>query len=157
MNPFKTFNRSIMAPLRLLYEKVIRIDNMRGDGFINIKRSGAGTTIGLNLNELIRRVSRPKPEDGDFGKAIRATCTQDAPSGNTITANIFLPDGTEGTAVTVHCNISNGTDLNGAIPRLEDNDEIFITQSVFDNTGTPVFRWYCVSNFQATEDCTCGV
>ena len=154
MNIFKQFNVSILKPLNMMWEKVSRLDKMRGDGFINVKKSGAGTTIGLNLNEVIRRISRPKGT-GAFGTVLRATCTENAPSDNTITANLFLPDGTEGTAITVHCNISNGTALDEAVPRLEDGDEIFVAQSVFDNASTPEFRFYCVSNFQASEDCTC--
>jgi hypothetical protein len=89
------------------------------------------------------------------GLISRATCTENAPGDNTIAANLINADGTEGDAVSVFCNISNGSALDEAVPRLEDNDEIFVTQSVFDNAGTPVFRWYCVTNFQASEDCTC--
>ena len=150
MNLFKQFNSSILKPLNMMWEKVTRLDNLRGDGFINVKKSGAGTTIGLNLNEVRRRVSRVNQDSvGDPGTLIRATCTEDAPSDNTITANLFLPDGTEGDAIVVHCNISNGTALDDATPRLKEDDEIFVTESFFDDTGTPTERWYCVSNFDA--------
>jgi hypothetical protein len=155
MNPFKEFNKSIMNPLRIMYAKVQSLNNMRGDGFINIQRSGAGTTIGLNLTEVKKRLARKPLNVGDFGTVARAICTQDAPGDNTITADLVLTDGTSGDDVTVTCNISNGSALNEAIPRLETDDTIYITQAVFDNVGTPVFRWECLSNFMASEDCVC--
>jgi hypothetical protein len=128
---------------------------MRGDGFINVKKSGAGTTIGLNLIEVMRRVSRVNGSGSGFGSVVRAACTEDAQSDNIIEATLYESDGTAGAAIEVYCNISNGSALNEAVPRLEDADDIFITQSMVDVTGTPTARWYCVSNFQASEDCTC--
>jgi hypothetical protein len=136
--------------------KVTRLDNMRGDGFINVKKSGAGTTIGMNLNEVIRRVSRVGGSGGSsFGSVVRAACTENAQGDNIIEATLYESDGTAGAAIEVYCNISNGTALDEAVPRLETGDDIFITQSMVDVTGTPTARWYCVSNFQASEDCTC--
>ena len=106
-------------------------------------------------NPVFQRISDTARASSDDGLVTRATCTQDAQATNQITANLFKSDGTEGTAITVFCNISNGSALNEAVPRLEDNDEIFVTQSVFDDGGSPVTRYYCVSNFQASENCTC--
>ncbi len=57
-NPFKQFNRTMLKPLGLLWDKVHKLENMRGDGFIDIKRSGAGTTIGLNLGKARERISK---------------------------------------------------------------------------------------------------
>lgn len=154
MNIFKQFNTSILKPLNMMWEKVTRLDNMRGDGFINVKKSGAGTTIGLNLIEVMRRVSRVKGSSS-FGSVVRAACTEDAQSDNIIEATLYESDGTTGAAIEVFCNISNGTALDEAVPRLETADDIFITLSMVDVTGTPTARYYCVSNFQASEDCTC--
>jgi len=58
INPFKQFNRSILKPLGILWDKVHSLENMRGDGLINIKRSGAGTSIGLNLTEARKRIAK---------------------------------------------------------------------------------------------------
>jgi hypothetical protein len=153
---FKQFNKSILKPLNIMLAKVTRLDNMRGDGFINVKKSGAGTTIGMNLNEVIRRVSRVGGGGGSsFGSVVRAACTEDAQSDNIIEVTLYESDGTAGSAIEVYCNISNGTALDEAVPRLETGDDIFITQSMVDVTGTPTARSYCVSNFQASENCTC--
>lgn len=86
------------------------------------------------------------------GVTTRARCTEDAGGDNTINATLFNSDGTTGDTITVHCNISNGTALDEAVPRLEIGDDIFVTKS---NISTTDFRWYCVSNFQASEDCVC--
>ena len=154
MNIFKQFNTSILKPLNMMWEKVSRLDNMRGDGFINVKKSGTGTTIGLNLIEVMRRVSRVKGSSS-FGSVVRAACTENAQNDNIIEATLYESDGTTGAAISVHCNISNGTALDEAVPRLETADDIFITLSMVDVTGTPTARYYCVTNFQASEDCTC--
>ena len=110
--------------------------------------------ISDRFNPIFQRIS-DTAKSTSRGTVTRATCTQDAQATNQITANLFKSDGTEGTAITVFCNISNGTALNEAVPRLEDNDEIFVTQWVFDDGGTPTVRYYCVSNFQSSENCTC--
>ena len=84
----------------------------------------------------------------------RAVCTADAGSGSTIAANLkSLVDGTTNTAITVNCNISNGSALDEAVPRLEDGDTIMVARS---KTGASSYSWYCLSNFQTSEDCTCG-
>lgn len=108
-----------------------------------------------NSNAVFKRISNPALVAGG-NSTIRAACTADAGAGSTIAATLFNFDGTTGDAITVFCNISNETDLNAATPRLETGDEIFVTLSNFDNAGTPEPRHYCVSNFQATEVCTCG-
>ena len=156
MNIFKQFNSSMLKPLNLMWAKVVRLDNMRGDGFINVKRSGAGTTIGMNLNEVRRRIRLIGGSGAsEFGGAVRASCTEDAQSDNIMEATLYESDGTAGGAISVYCNISNGSALDEAVPRLETGDDIFVTKTMVDVAGTPTARWYCVSNFQASEDCTC--
>ncbi len=75
----------------------------------------------------------------------QAWCSAAAGAGSTIAATL---DSTSGAAITVTCRIVNGTALNSAIPRLEDNDEIFVVKIA----GT----WYCTTVFQTSEDCNCG-
>jgi len=154
---FNQFNTKILAGLNKMRHVVNQLDNMRGDEFVQIKRSGAGTTVGLNLAKARERISG-KGSIGDTvgGNTIkRASLTAAAGSGSTIAATLYKLDGTTGEAITVNCNISNGSDLNSAVPRLESGDDIFVTKSTFDNSGTPEVKWYCISNFQASEDCTC--
>jgi hypothetical protein len=99
-------------------------------------------------NEVFRRISNPALRGGGGnGGPTRAVCTADAGFGVTIAATLFNADGSLGNAVTVICNISNGSDLNEAVPRLEIGDQIFVTES------NSVF--YCVSNFQSVEICIC--
>lgn len=157
MNPFRHFNKSILKPLFVMWEKVSRLDNMRGDGFISVKKLGAGTTINLNIIEVMRRVSRVGGVGGggSFGSVVRAACTENAQSDNIIEATLYESDGTAGAAIDVYCNISNGSALNEAVPRLENGDDIFVTRSMVDVTGTPTARYFCVSNFQVSEECVC--
>jgi len=122
-----------------------------------IQKNSEGVEILRNReNPVFRRILKESKygTGGDPGVR-RASCTSDAGSGSTIAATLYNTDGTTGDAITVYCNISNGTALNSAIPRLEDGDDIFVTQSYFDNAGTAELRWYCVTNFNVSEDCTC--
>ena len=160
ITPFKQFNSKIIAKLNLLLHAFNKLNNMRGDEFIKVKRSGAGTTINMDLAKVRQRVAKNGGTGSGgssvYGKTVRAECTQDAQGTAIITATLYESDGTVGDAISVYCNISNGTALNAAVPRLEDEDVIFVTKSIYDNAGTPTSRWYCVSNFQTSEDCTCG-
>ena len=153
--PFKQFNARMLLKLNLWLSEFNKLNNLRGDEFILVKKSGAGITIGLNLAKARERIAK-KGGGESVNPVIRASCTADAGAGSTIAATLYASDGTTGEAITVYCNISNETDLNAATPRLEIGDDIFVTISTFDNSGTPEDRYYCVSNFQATEICTCG-
>lgn len=80
------------------------------------------------------------------GAGVRlAYCSEAAPADNTIAATL---DHTTGTAITVTCHICNGSALNAAVPRLADNDEIFVVK-----IGA---TWYCTTIFQTSEDCACS-
>lgn len=83
---------------------------------------------------------------GNADRIRRAYCSGPAGAGKTIDANL---DSTSGTLLTgpatVNCNISGGANLNAAVPRLEDEDEILITK-----IGG---KWYCLTVFQASQEC----
>ena len=79
-----------------------------------------------------------------------AYCSADASTGKTIAATL---DTTNGTAITVHCEIAQaGTDLDDAQPRLKDNDIMFVSK-IWDGTHD---YWRCLTVFQPTEDCVCS-
>lgn len=83
---------------------------------------------------------------GAHGAGVRlAWCSQAAQGDNTITATL---DSTTGSAITVTCHICGGSALNAAVPRLADNDEIFVVK-----IGA---TWYCTTIFQTSEDCVCS-
>ena len=152
--PFRQFNIKMLDKLNRWLREFNKLNDLRGDEFILIKKSGAGTVVSFNLAKARERIAK---KGGDSANpTVRAACTADAGAGSTIAATLYKSDGTTGAAITVHCNISNGSALNAATPRLEDGDDIFVTLSNFDNAGTPESRHYCVSNFQTTEDCACS-
>jgi hypothetical protein len=81
-----------------------------------------------------------------------AQTTEDAPGDDNIACNLLDMSGTEittglGSGIDVYCKISGGAALNAAIPRLSDNDQIFVTNI----QG----KWWCTQVFQTTEDCDC--
>ena len=104
---------------------------------------------------VFRRVSKPAVTSSSGGLAVRrAITTQNAQGVSTITANLLsVVDGSIEEAITVTCNISNGIELNSAVPRLELGDILMIASSKTDAQTTV---WYCLGNFHASEDCVCS-
>jgi len=86
----------------------------------------------------------------------KAITTSAAGASTTITANLYNDNGVEvttgdGAGITVYCFVVGGGNLNAAVPRLEDNDDIYVALMSFPDA---VSRWYCVSPvFQASQDC----
>lgn len=164
MTIFKQFNRTMLKPLNILWAKVASIDNMRGDDFISVKRTGFGTTIGMNLAAVRRRVAKGGGAGIDSttpGIIRKAQVSEPAGLGTTIKADLY--DYTTGVLATsgdeydvdINCRISGGSDLNEAVPRLEDGDTIFVSlNSRWTGTATDS-TWDCVTVFSGSEDCTC--
>ena len=157
---FKQFNKQILPKLNVMWSKIDGLVRMRSDKYINIKRAGNRTTLSLNLQQVRRGLSFGSGTGGYGGTGggssiFRAACTEDAGIGSAIDAALFKPDGTAGEAIEVTCNISNGADLNDAVPRLEDEDVIYVRSIFWDDSETPTQRWECVTNFQGSEDCLC--
>lgn len=167
MGPFKQFNAKILPLLDKMWATVLGLDNMRGDDFINIKRSDAGTTVSMNLAKVRERVAKGGDAKGSLvttktrGITRKAQCSEDAPAGLVIQADIYdYSTGTLQTSgdefdVSVNCSIHGGADLDEATPRLETGKDIYITlMNVLSGTAT-ISQWECETVFQGTEDCTC--
>jgi len=108
---------------------------------------------------IFERVSRtailPNLESGNSVR--RAVTKENAPSDNTIICNLYDSNGEITTGVDgvdynipIECHISGGSALNEAVPRLVLGDILFVSNFV------GIGGWQCVSNFQGSEDCTCG-
>jgi len=83
-----------------------------------------------------------------WGMVRPAMCQGDAGATTLMSVKLVDVDGNVvGDAFNAICPIAGGTALNAAIPRLEEDDVIFIT-----NIGG---IWYNVQTFQASEDCDC--
>ncbi len=83
------------------------------------------------------------------GRIRRARAQEAAPADGNLSVKLCDQDGTEiGNAFDVKCEISGGAALNAAIPRIADDDYLFVTNI----SGT----WYCTTVFQVSEDCVCA-
>ncbi|MFQ5769755.1 MAG: hypothetical protein ACE5HX_04410 [bacterium] len=84
----------------------------------------------------------------------RAKTTVPAGASTSITCNLFANDGeTEitsglGSGIEVFCKTTLGANLKDALPRLANDDEIFV-----ENIAG---KWWCVQTFQASENCICS-
>ena len=110
-------------------------------------------------NPVFRRVSKPAIATGGGEEIRRAKVTQNAPDENIITANLYNRSTgvlDTGVSIDVYCNISNGTALDEAGPRLILGNDISIYQSVFVSGETTETRWVCSTNFDTDENCVCN-
>jgi len=140
--------------------KITASGDMRAQTILNIAEYDPESEYvpQLNTGDLLLAAKMVDDEGNDrwIGIPLRqqpdvrmAFCKEDAGSGNTIQAYLDK-DGT-GTEITVHCHICNGSNLNEASPRLQDGDRIFV-KKFYDGTND---WWWCLTTFQATEDCVC--
>jgi hypothetical protein len=142
MNPFKR-NSDSTSLLNQLWNKVEKLDEIRGDGFINFKRAGGRITANINIAAIRKRMTRGGTGGG--GTVHKAFPIADAIAGSTI--ECYLDVDTTGDEITVNCSIAGGSDLNEAIPKLTNGLTIFVRK--FGDT------WHCVTVFQGYEECTC--
>jgi len=121
---------------------VNKFEALTGDGFITIKSTAHGKTVGLNLERLRSRI----PKIGGGGGSLRiAYCSEDAQDDNVIEAELGEIGGD---AIEVTCTIAQaGTALDEASPRLIDEDPIIV--SYVDG------EWRCMTTFMPTDDCVC--
>jgi len=83
----------------------------------------------------------------------RVKATEAAGAAPNITCNLILNDGSEatgeqlGAGIEVYGDVCGGTDLNDAIPRIADDDEL----AAYWANGV----WYFTTTFQASEVCDC--
>lgn len=124
----------------------------RGDGKVAISQTTSG-----HVPSISTRLLNPKiPNVSQLIQVRRAKTTQAAPAGTTITANLYDFNGVEQTSgaesgITVYCTVVDGSaNLNAALPRLRDNEDMFVAFLPFSSTA---YRWYCLSLFQPSEDC----
>lgn len=92
----------------------------------------------------------------------RVISTEAATNNNHITCNLYNSNGVEQTSgdesgIEVYCSICGGSALDEAIPRLQDNKDLFVVKLPYDNAGTPEDRWYCISTIFQTIDKTKGL
>lgn len=81
-----------------------------------------------------------------------AITTAAAGASSTITANLYDRSGTAitsglGSAITVNCNVDDGSDLNAAVPRLQSGKVI----TVFNQQG----KWWLDTVLSGSESCIC--
>jgi hypothetical protein len=89
------------------------------------------------------------PLTGGLVRMARTTAAAGATQ--TISCNLISSLGTEitsglGSGITVYCKVCGGGNLNAAIPRLADDDYIFVVNL----QGT----WYCTTVFNTSQDCS---
>lgn len=103
--------------------------------------------------ELIQKTKATR-----FRKKRWARTTQNAPEDVKITANLLSRDGIEitegeGVGIDVYCDIIGGGNLNAAVPRLIDDQDIPVVKRTIDVDGTPTERWYYDGWFNASVEC----
>ena len=157
IDEFTTGPDNVKDRLNQIIDEIENLRKITGSDYINVNSVFGGKTVSLNTNKL--RELFPTSTGG----VRRAITTAAAGAAATIVCNLYDSNGVEVTAgdefeVTVYCEIT-GTDttLDEAIPALEDDMDIWIQQSNYDNEGTPELRWYCIQIFQKMDICPLDV
>lgn len=131
---------NIKTWMKAINELLAFKDSLRsGDGLIQVI---GGNSFKINVDRLRARI--PKVAGGGTG-IIKAYAKADAGTGNTIVCYKDSDSHDEDDEITVTCEIVGGSDLNSAIPRLENGDLIH----VYYDAGT----WTSIMTFQASGDC----
>lgn len=134
-----------------LIDAVNRSSNITGRRGVYIKNTPTGIALwGV--------MSAEEAKDTLTAKVRRAITTQAAPAATYITANLYDSSGIEITsgdesAINIHCSVIGGVNLNAAVPRLEDNDDIFVAKIPYASASEVVNRWYCINLFQKSQAC----
>jgi hypothetical protein len=154
--PFTQGNAMTIRRLNQIVEAVNRVNNFTGDQCIKITRGRDGYTISLVMDQVNARII--KNRGGGSGGVYRAITTEAAPAATNITCNLYDSTGTEitsgeGSGIEVYCSIIGGGNLNAAVPRLEDNDDLFVVNLPYKNGTATESRYFCTSLFQASQDC----
>ena len=124
----------------------------RSDGAILVSQTPGGRVPAISTRQLNPKI----PNVSQLIQVRRAKTTQAAPAGTTITANLYDFNGVEQTigdesGITVYCTVVDGSaNLNAALPRLRDNEDLFVAYLPYSSTA---YRWYCLQLFQPSEDC----
>lgn len=113
------------------------------------------TPHGVNLRGTLKQ---PRPPAGGQ-EVFRARTTEAASATAFITANLYGGDGVEIqsgelSGITVNCSIIGGANLNAAIPRLENDDDFFVSLLPTISGSARVDAYWCTTIFQASTDCT---
>lgn len=157
IQPLRSGAAAVVNTVNQLVATVNSLSNMGTDGYIKVSRSPAGISLALDVNKLHER--HPHGGSGSSGGGIqRAITTEAAPAAANITCNLYDSTGTEitsgtGSAIEVYCSIIGGGNLNAAVPRLEDNDDLFVVKLPYKNGTATESRYFCTTLFQASQDC----
>lgn len=152
INKFTQGNAYTVQRLNEIVTALNSLNNFSGDACIRVTRSTNGYTFNLDHDQVNAIVIKGGKSTGVIRRAIT---TEAAPAATNITCNLYDSNGTEittgeGSAIEVYCSVIGGGNLNAAVPRLEDNDDLFVVSLPYSSTEV---RYYCVSLFQASQDC----
>lgn len=153
---FTQGNPLTVQRLNELVSALNRINNFSGDACIKVKRCEGGYSIGLDMDQVNARIIKGGNTPGT--SVLRAITTEAAPAATNITCNLYDSTGTEitsgtGSAIEVYCSVIGGGNLNAAVPRLEDNDDLFVVKLPYKNGTATESRYFCTTLFQASQDC----
>lgn len=128
-----------------------------GLGGLNNTNTAGGVVQTVSINQIRPQISKTYRQTG-IGVNRRARTTAAAGAATTIVCNLYDQNGVEQltgdeSGITVYCFVSDGSaNLNAAVPRLRDNEDVIVTLLPFSPSEN---RWYMVfAGFQPSEDCS---
>ena len=162
MQQLKKFTQGppeLVKKLNDMVDAVNQMQNLIGDGVIKVQNTVRGKTIGLDINQVRKRMSKSSSSGDGGGTVRRAITTTAAGASTTITANLYDSNGSEQTTgdesgITVYFSIVSSTggggNLNACLPQLKDDTDIFIVSLPYDSSNN---RWYYIGTVQSLDTC----
>ncbi len=137
-------NTAAVRKLNIMVDRLQALQNINGGDFINVNRTGGGTSISLSMERVLERIPKLAAADGVHV----AYPTADADNHSFIMC--YKDVDTTGEEILVNCSIAGGGNLEDATPRLTNGKRIFV--KYIEELGS----WYCTTVFQASTDCGCS-
>lgn len=126
---------------------------------VDMLASNRDTLQRYGFSDSTGHITRPAPPTAVTERMVyRARATEAAGATDHITCNLIEADGTEvdsgefGYEIEIYFDISGGSALNEALPRLADDEYIQCFQSYHTDA---TLRWYGIPPWQASIDCEC--
>ncbi len=152
LNRFTEGNAETVSMLNSMVDAVNSLLNLNGDIFIRAVNTPAGTTVRLNIDEVLLRIMKNnRGGGGGGGSGLRRAFVKTEPSsGNGL--DVFLDADTTGTEVTVTCSIYDddgvgATFANEVRPKVSDGCPLWVTYNAIDG------EWQNVTSIFRVGDC----
>ena len=123
LDKFRKGPKRTVKKLNAVIDSVNALSRIAGDQFIHITKQGDNIHVGFDIAQLLSYL--PRSLATRVNSPIRKAYVKTTPAA-TDKVDVYLDENDSDTEVEVTCSIVGGSALNSAIPRITDDDLIFV-------------------------------